>query len=212
MLALTNEVRALGIVGLTVTSMDCTGFTTSAYTATFDRDNTGLGQESIEITVRDSANTLLWITTSSVPLGTYPSGSSGATYDLASPVNGALTLVYKSLAGNSLEEEIGFTYTGSCVIATATPSLTPTLTLTPTPSETPTPTPTPTETPIFTETPTPTITPTANYVVRATVEAGGVSQDVAIVYQVDAGQVMIAFLLALIFGVQAVALVRGLRQ
>lgn len=218
LLVVTNVTRALGISGLSITAMDCTGFSYSGYTATFDRDNTGSGSESFELTVRDSAGTLLFLSASTVPLGTYPSGGGSATYNLASPVNGDLTLQYKSLAGNSLEEQIAYSYTGVCSIPTATPSLTPTLTETPTPtathtpSATPTETPTPTLTPVSSYTPTPTASATANYIVRATVEAGDVSQDVAIVYQIDAGQVMIAFLLALIFGVQAIGLVKGLRQ
>lgn len=208
-----TTVKAVGIVGLSVTAMDCVGFTVSSYTATFDRDNTGAGQESIEISVRDSANTLLWITTSSIPLGTYPVGGSSATYNLASPVNGALTFTYKSLAGNSLEEQTAFTYTGNCSIPTATPTLTPTPTNTPTPTETPTPTPTPTNTPVSSPTPTPTVTATANYIMRSTVVYGdGQTQDVAIVYEITAGDVGIIVVGAAIFSVLAIMTFLNIRR
>src|SRR5689334_21261915 len=116
-----EHVDAVGITGLSVTAMDCVGFTLSDYDATFDRDNTGTGSESIEISVRDSASTLLWLHTETVALGSYSVPGGSYSYDLASPVNGDLTFTYKSLAGNSLEEQIAFTYTGLCAIPTATP-------------------------------------------------------------------------------------------
>lgn len=91
---------------------------------------------------------------------------------------------------------------------TPTPTLTPTNTPTPTPTNTPGPSPTPTLTPTLTYTP----SATPNFVARSTVSAGGVNQDVALNYQVDAGQVMIVFLLALIFGIIAIGQVRELRR
>jgi len=194
------HVGALGIAGMSMTVMDCVGFTVSGYTATFDRDNTGAGNESIEISVRDSANTLLWIFTAAMPLGTYPVSGSSASYNLASPVNGALTFTYRSLPGNGFDEQIGFTYTGNCVIPTATPTLTPTNTLTPTATNTPTPTdtptitPTPTATSVGSPTPTPTATTTPNYVLRATQMFGEQSYDVAMRMEVTPAEfVMIGF-------------------
>jgi len=65
------------------------------------------------------------------------------------------------------------------------------------------PTPSPTITPGG-----PTLTPTANYIVRATqaTDGEGGYQDYALIYTVDAGQVMIGFLLALIFGTLVVGM------
>ena len=176
------HVEAVGITGLSVTAMDCVGFTLSDYDATFDRDNTGTGSESIEISVRDSASTLLWLHTETVALGSYSVPGGSYSFDLASPVNGDLTLTYKSLAGNSLEEQIAFTYTGLCTIPTATP------TPTPTPTETPTPTPTVVASP----------SPTANYVLRATIVFGDTSYDVAMKLEVTpADYVMVGFLVVI---------------
>lgn len=66
------------------------------------------------------------------------------------------------------------------------------------PSHTPTPTPTPTLTPTDgpSPTPTPTATNTPNFLYLATVEAGGTSQDVGVIYQVTAGEVMVSLLLS----------------
>lgn len=204
-----RQVGALGIAGLSITSMDCVGFTYSAYTPTFDRDNTGTGAESFQLTVRDSAGTLLFISANTVPLGAYPSSGGSQVYDLASPINGDLTLEYKSLAGNGFEEQIAYSHTGFCSIPTATPTLTATETPTPTPTNTPTPTPTATDTPVFTSTPTPTITPTANYVVRSTVVYGdGEYQDVAVVYQISAGEIIIGAALFILIALQIFDIIR----
>jgi len=186
-----RQVEAAGITGLSVTAMDCVGFTLSDYNAVFDRDNTGTASESIEISVRDSVGTLLWLHTESVALGTYDVPGGSYSYDLASPVNGDLTLTYKSLAGNSLEEQIAFTYTGLCTIPTATP----------TPTETPTETPTPTATLVASP------SPTANYVLRSTIVFGDQSYDVALKLEVTPadyvmvglGVVTVGLLMMLIF-------------
>lgn len=85
---------------------------------------------------------------------------------------------------------------------------------TPTPTYTPTPSPTPTLTPTAGPSPTatPTITRTPNFVVRATVEVDGNSQDTAIVFQVTAGDVAIVVLLALVLGALIVGLVLQARR
>lgn len=172
------HVEAAGVTGLSVTAMDCSGFTLSDYEVAFDRDNTGLGSESVEISVRDSVGTLLWLHTETVALGSYSVPGSTSSYDLASPVNGDLTFTYKSLAGNSLEEQVAFTFTGLCSI--------------------PTPTPTPSPTPEPTATLAPTATTTPNYVLRTTVVFGDQSYDVAIKMEVTpADYVMIGFLVVI---------------
>ncbi len=185
------HVEAAGIAGLSITAMDCAGFSMSTYTLTADRDNTGTGQESIEATVRDSVGTLLLITPLSIPLGTYTVDPATYTYDLASPVNGDLTFTITSLAGNSLEEQVAYTFTGYCSIPTATPS----------------PTPIPTETPSPTPTLAATASPTANYVLRSTLVIGDQSYDVAIrmevtpadYVQVGFSVVIVGLLMTLIF-------------
>lgn len=66
------------------------------------------------------------------------------------------------------------------------------------PSHTPTPTPTPTLTPTDgpSPTPTPTATNTPNFLYLATVEVEGTAQDVGVIYQVTAGEVMVSLLLS----------------
>lgn len=214
-LAAVLPARALSITGLTVT-LSCSGFTYSGFDFTFDRDNTGAGSESYQIIVTDSAANVVHLVSNTAALGSYSESSGSGSYNLGTPVGGAVTYTWKSLAGNGLEEQIAYQVVGYCgATPTPTPSdtPTPTATLTPTPSETPTPTPTLTPTPGPSPTLTPTITNTPNYVVRATVVTGeDTYQDFAVVYQVDGGQLMIAFLLALIFGAQVVGLVLRARK
>lgn len=88
----------------------------------------------------------------------------------------------------------------------------PTHTPTFTPSPTPTSTPTPTNTPGPSPTPTLTASPTANYLIRQTVVFGEESQDVGIVYQLNAGDVGIMLLLALALMVYLVQLVVNARR
>jgi len=207
--------QAMTITGLTIT-LSCSGFDFTAFNYTFDRDNTGSGSESYQITVTDSAANVVHLVSNTVALGPYSEGSGSGSYNLGTPVGGAVTYTWKSLAGNGYEEQIAYQVVGYCgATPTPTPSETPTptATFTPTPSETPTPTPTLTPTPGASPTPTATITNTPNYVVRATVVTGeDTYQDFAVLYQVDGGQLMIAFLLALIFGAQVVGLVLRARK
>lgn len=191
-----TPVEAMSISGLTI-SLTCSGFSYTDFTFTFDRNNTGTGNESYQIVVTDSADNVIHLVSNSASLGPYGESAGSGTYNISTAVTGAVTYTWKSLAGNGFEEQIAYQVVGYCGDA---PTATPTATATPT--ETPTPTPTPTETPTPGPSPTltPTVTNTPNYVVRATVAVGEGYQDFAVLYQVDAGQIMIGFLLALVFG------------
>ncbi len=192
-----SGVEALTITGISVT-LTCTSFTYTDFSYTFDRDNTGTGQEAYQIIVTDSDNNVVHLVSNTAGLGG-PSSEGGNTgsFNLGTAVAGALTYKWVSLAGNGLEEQIAYSVTGFCGDApTATPTSTPTPTATFTPSPTATSTPTPGPSPTLT----PSITPTANYVVRSTVVYGDdQTQDVALVYQITAGDVAITLMLAAIF-------------
>lgn len=202
------SVGALSITGLTVT-LTCTGFTYSDFNYTFDRNNTGAGSESYQIVVTDSTSAVIHLISNTAALGSYSEGAGVGTYNISSAAPGAITYTWKSIAGNGLEEQIAYQVTGYCG---ATPTPTETATPTPTATFTPSPTPTATATPGASPTPTATITNTPNYVVRATVVTEDGYQDFAVVYQVDAGQIMISFLLALICGVLIVGFVINRRR
>lgn len=77
-------------------------------------------------------------------------------------------------------------------------------------------TPTPTDTPVPTEgpspTPTPTVTNTPDFVYEATVEVDGIGQDVAFVYQMNAGDFAIVLFLAFIVGLQVVYLILKVKR
>ena len=190
-----STVEALTVSGLTVT-LTCSGGHYSDFNYTFDRDNTGTGKEAFQIIVTDAGSNVVHLVNNSVDLGPYSETGADFAFNIGTAVPGALVYQWVSQAGNGFDEQVAFSYTGFCGDApTATP------TLTPTPTETPTPTVTPGASP----TPTPTVTPTANYIQRATVVYGdSQSQDVAIVYQITAGDIALSIIGAAIFGVMVI--------
>jgi hypothetical protein len=95
------------------------------------------------------------------------------------------------------------------VIAVTSVVVFPTHTPTPTYTPTVTPSPTLTNTPGPSPTPTATITATANYVLRSTVVYGeGEHQDVAVVYQISAGDILIGVALFILIALLIFEIIR----
>ncbi len=86
-----------------------------AYSFTYDRDNTGVGIESIEVTITDGSGKLLYYQVGSMPVG-YSSNAPGgviAGYSAAPEWNPLIVKIVSS-AGNGLAEELVYLNTGTC--------------------------------------------------------------------------------------------------
>ena len=203
-----QPVEALSVTG--TVSLFCANWVWGEHTTTFDRDTSGLGSETYEVIITDSTATVVFYESYNVTLGDYPSGSAVRDYTTL-PAPGLITFVLKSPAGNGFEEQIAYTISDTCTgdgptstpPPTFTPSYTPTLTPTATFTATPGPSPTPTAT----------ATNTPNYVMRSTVVYGeGQTQDVAIVYEISAGDIGIIVVGAGIFSVLVIMTFLNIRR
>lgn len=93
----------------------CTNFTAGdTGSHVLDRDNTGAGQEAMEIVLFDGRGTLLFTMTFQAPLGEYAGGTIGTTPYSTAPVANPITYVLISLAGNGLPEQIDVFSVGVC--------------------------------------------------------------------------------------------------
>ena len=93
----------------------CTTFTAAGTGASIlDRDNTGAGQESLRIDVKDGAGTLLYTLTFQNALGSYTGGLINTTAYVTAPSFNPITMTLTSLAGNSLPQQVDFTAQGTC--------------------------------------------------------------------------------------------------
>lgn len=100
---------------LGITTFTCTDFNASGTgSAILDRDNTGVGAESLRIDVTDGLGTLLYTLPFQNNLGTYAGGLISTTAYTTPPSSNPLTLTLTSLAGNGLPEEIDYVAHGSC--------------------------------------------------------------------------------------------------
>ncbi|HEX3052778.1 MAG TPA: hypothetical protein VHP83_19120 [Aggregatilineaceae bacterium] len=87
----------------------------SAYSLTYDRDNTGAGAEAIEITITDGAGKLLYYEADTFLVGyTYNSPGGIVVGYSAAPEWNPLIVKIVSLAGNGLAEELVYHNTGTC--------------------------------------------------------------------------------------------------
>ncbi len=93
-------------------TIDCSGFSDLApNTVTFDRDNTGSGQEAYRYDATDGAGTQIFTFSSQLPLGSYTLGS--ASWSIP-PAYNPLTVTLTSLAGNGYPEQVIFSLQGTC--------------------------------------------------------------------------------------------------
>ena len=100
----------LGTVDIT-----CADFTAAGTGADIlDRDNTGVGQEKLQILVTDGVGTVLYTLTFQNGLGTYAGGMIGTTAYTAAPAYNPITVQVISLAGNGLPEEVDVIGVGEC--------------------------------------------------------------------------------------------------
>ncbi len=95
--------------------LTCTDFTAlNSGAHTLDRDNTGSGQERIELRATDGTGAEIYFLSYTNALGTYPAGIIGTTpYDTA-PVANPITFTIVSPAGNGLPEQVDEVFFGSC--------------------------------------------------------------------------------------------------
>lgn len=85
-----------------------------------NRDNTGVGQESLRVDIRDGNNTLIFTLSFSNVLGNF-AGGIGDFFYTTPPAANPITFTLTSLAGNGLPEQIDFVAQGVC------PALVPTV-------------------------------------------------------------------------------------
>jgi len=113
LLLFVSEAQAITYAG--TTAFTCTDFTAAGTgSSTLNRDNTGLGEESFEITVTDGGGGTLYDQTFQNALGTYAGGLIGTTPYTSAPHFNPLKITVTSLAGNGLPALVGYTATGSC--------------------------------------------------------------------------------------------------
>jgi hypothetical protein len=102
--------------------IDCTGFGDPApNTVTFDRDNTGTGQEAYAYLATDGAGTTIFTFSNQLALGSYTLGSSPP-FSPPPAVN-PITVTLTSLAGNGLLAQTIFTRQGICGNLVKVPTL-----------------------------------------------------------------------------------------
>jgi hypothetical protein len=100
---------------LGTTVFTCTDFTAAGTGADIlDRDNTGTGEETVNIHVTDGAGTVLYDLTFTNTLGTYAGGLINTTLYVTPPLVNPLKMTVTSLAGNGLGEEVDYVATGVC--------------------------------------------------------------------------------------------------
>jgi hypothetical protein len=95
--------------------LTCTDFTAAGTGAdVLDRDNTGAGQEKVQILVTDGAGTVLYELTFQNGLGSYAAGLINTTLYVTAPKFNPIVFKVTSLAGNGLPEEVEELVTGEC--------------------------------------------------------------------------------------------------
>jgi hypothetical protein len=96
--------------------MDCNGITIpDSYTFTYDRNNTGTGNEAVHITVVDGNGRELYSEAGAFPVGSFFSAPPGVSvpYAQAPTMNPIIMRVYSD-AGNGLPEVVVFEKWGEC--------------------------------------------------------------------------------------------------
>jgi hypothetical protein len=122
-----SPAQALILTGLNVT-LDCTNFTYTDFTYTFDRDTTGVGSETFYIEILDGMGTLIHRVpgagVGTVPLGAYfEAGAANVPYNIANPASGPIVYRWVSPAGNGFAQQIVLptTTTQACIFGGGTP-------------------------------------------------------------------------------------------
>lgn len=96
------------------TFLDCTGFAGNMGIITYDRDNTGIGEEAYDITITDGTGTVIWTLQALGSVGSsQPFTGPFVPYNLPPQAN-PITLVLTSLAGNGLPSKVILYITGEC--------------------------------------------------------------------------------------------------
>lgn len=80
---------------------------------TLDRDNTGTGNEALNVLVTDGVGTVLVDFDYDSPLATYSGGIGDFEYDTP-PLANPITFTLTSLAGNGLPEQVDYVQVGEC--------------------------------------------------------------------------------------------------
>lgn len=107
---------------VTFTCTNVSAFRTGSHT--LNRDNTGYGQESVRVDVRDGYGTLLFTLSYSNTLQTYSGGIGTFNYTVA-PAANPITFTLTSLAGNGLPEQVDVYAEGDCEELSPVPTSTP---------------------------------------------------------------------------------------
>ena len=102
-----NALTYTGVIDIT-----CAGVSNIVDLGTFDRDNTGIGGETVNTTITDGAGTVLLSEDVTQPIGDQEVFG-GGTYPIAPRFN-PITVTIKSLAGNGLPEQIVTVQQGNC--------------------------------------------------------------------------------------------------
>jgi hypothetical protein len=93
-------------------SITCSGFSDLApNTVTFDRDNTGTGNEAYQYVATDGAGTSIYTLSNQLPLGSYTLGSASFTQ---APAYNPITVKLISPAGNGYSAQTIFSIQGTC--------------------------------------------------------------------------------------------------
>ncbi len=99
-----------GTVQITCTDVTAAG----TGTMTLDRDNTGTGNEAMNITVTDGNDTVLYTLDFQNALGDYAAGLLNTTAYTTPPAVNPITFTLTSVAGNGLPAQVDVTSVGSC--------------------------------------------------------------------------------------------------
>jgi hypothetical protein len=109
-----EQASAMTLTGYSA-SLGCTSLYRLAFTMTFDRDNTGTGQEDFYVVITDGKGKVIHAGGGFGPVGmSIPHPAGTLVYNTSLPEFNPLTMKIVSSAGNNLPEQIVYQTTGMC--------------------------------------------------------------------------------------------------